>query len=377
MKSANLFASLIFVASLCATGSAFAQQDSRGVLLMARDFSDCSNSDVTPSDVGVKGYVTVDRDADGKTHVRADLLGTPNTTYHFFLKCVRLIGDITTQSDGTAIANFDFPTNWAGDVFAFDMYPEGAPSGNKFQSVQVNFRQPASANWSISFLPPGQQISRGVMILPQPSSDCSNADILPPSEFVSGGVATVDRGVDGSSHVRVRLIGQPNTTYHFFLKCVRQLGDLTTQATGAGIANFDFRTDEVGDVFAFEMYPEGTLPANRWQSVRVVFGDAPPDEPPPVLGTSPRIEYVEQTGRTVRFTYANMPSGTQIIGIYATSNARVEAAAYPVSQAGDGSAAITFPDGSEGKYYLLAQRQSGEVYLAQTIDFYVYPPPGG
>ena len=51
--------------------------------------------------------------------------------YHFFLKCVRLLGEITTQGDGSATADFDFQTNSAGDVFAFDMYPEGAPLGDK------------------------------------------------------------------------------------------------------------------------------------------------------------------------------------------------------------------------------------------------------
>jgi hypothetical protein len=57
-----------------------------------------------------------------------------------FLKCVRQLGDIKTQDEGTGSATFEFPTSSVGNVFAFDMYPEGAPAGNKFQSVQVHFQ---------------------------------------------------------------------------------------------------------------------------------------------------------------------------------------------------------------------------------------------
>ena len=380
MKSANHFAGLVLFASLFVTGSALAQEDTRGALLIKRDFSDCSNSDVSRSDTAVGGYLTVDRGADGTTHVRVDMLGKPNTTYHLFLKCVQLIGDITTQAEGYAIANFDFPTNWAGDVFAFDMYPEGAPLGDKYQSVRVDFSQRPPANSSISFLPADQQVSRRVTIVPPQaySADCTNADLRSPDQLVSGGDATVDRGADGITHVRVRLMADVGTTFHVFLKCVRQLGDVTMKGQGEGVGNFDFRTNEAGDVFAFEVYSEGAADADKWQSARVVFGEVPPPDPdqPPVVGTSPRIIYVDQTGRTVRFAYANMPAGTQIVGVAWASNFKMEPATFEVSQGGDGSAVINFPASSEGLYYLLAQRKNDGAYLAQTIDFYVYPPGG-
>ena len=35
--------------------------------------------------------------------------------------------------------NFTFQTNEVGATYGFDMYPEGAPLGNKFQSVTVKF----------------------------------------------------------------------------------------------------------------------------------------------------------------------------------------------------------------------------------------------
>jgi hypothetical protein len=53
---------------------------------------------------------------------------------------VRPLADITTGDEGVAIASFAFSTNLVGAVYGFDMYPEGAPAGNKFQSAQVSFQ---------------------------------------------------------------------------------------------------------------------------------------------------------------------------------------------------------------------------------------------
>jgi hypothetical protein len=64
---------------------------------------------------------------------------SPDTTYHFFLKCVRQLGDIKTGDEGTGFATFTFPTNSVGSAYGFDMYPEGAHPGNKFQSATVKF----------------------------------------------------------------------------------------------------------------------------------------------------------------------------------------------------------------------------------------------
>ena len=111
------------------------------VVLVRQDFSDCTNSNVPNVDSpNVAGTVWVTRSNDGNTNVKIALTGTPNTTYHFFLKCVRQHGDIKTGDEGTAISTFSFLTNSAGNVYAFDSYPEGAPAGNKFQSAQVKFQ---------------------------------------------------------------------------------------------------------------------------------------------------------------------------------------------------------------------------------------------
>jgi len=62
-----------------------------------------------------------------------------DTTYHFYLKCAKQPGGITTDDEGIGSASFTFTTNSRGATYAFDSYPEGAPAGNKFQSATVKF----------------------------------------------------------------------------------------------------------------------------------------------------------------------------------------------------------------------------------------------
>jgi hypothetical protein len=110
------------------------------VYLVRLDFSDCANSNVPNVDSpAVGGNVWVTRGSDGNTTLKIALTASPKTTYHFFLKCVRQLGDIPTDEEGVGLASFSFPTNSAGNVYAFDSYPDGAPAGNKFQSAQVKF----------------------------------------------------------------------------------------------------------------------------------------------------------------------------------------------------------------------------------------------
>jgi hypothetical protein len=111
------------------------------VYLVRKAASDCTNSDVPNVDSPlVGGNVWVARTTNGTTNVKVAMTGTPSTTYHFFLKCVRLLQDITTDSEGVANVTLSFPTNAAGNVYAFDVYPQGAPPGNVFQSAQVAFQ---------------------------------------------------------------------------------------------------------------------------------------------------------------------------------------------------------------------------------------------
>ena len=111
------------------------------VYLVRQDAADCSGSNVPNVDLPlVGGNAWVTRMSDGNTNVKIAMTVKPNTTYHFYLKCVRQLGDISTDGEGVANISFIYPTNSVGNVYAFDMYPEGAPSGNKYQSAQVAYR---------------------------------------------------------------------------------------------------------------------------------------------------------------------------------------------------------------------------------------------
>jgi len=112
----------------------------RQVSMVKQDQSDCQDGNVNdqpPNVIGGTAYVV--RRSDNTTTVKVGITAKPNTVYHFFLKCVRLLGDITTYDEGAGGGEFTFRTNEVGNVFAFDMYPDGAPPGNKYQSVQVKY----------------------------------------------------------------------------------------------------------------------------------------------------------------------------------------------------------------------------------------------
>ena len=139
---------LLFGFAAMLGGTAFGQDDIkrgkapdpnlREVALVKQDFSDCENSNVSPSGY-VGGTAWVLRNTDGTTSVKVGITAQRNTTYHFFLKCVRILGDIQTYDEGVGEGLFSFRTNEVGNTFAFDMYPEGAPTGNKYQSVTVKY----------------------------------------------------------------------------------------------------------------------------------------------------------------------------------------------------------------------------------------------
>jgi len=129
---------------LCGFAIAFtapaAAQQTTSVPLVLQDFSDCTNANVSdPNGLLTRGTVWITRNTDGTTTLKIGITLVPNTVYHFFLKCVRILGDIKTGDEGIGEAMFTFPTNSTGNIYAFDVYPEGAPAGNKMQSMQVRF----------------------------------------------------------------------------------------------------------------------------------------------------------------------------------------------------------------------------------------------
>jgi hypothetical protein len=94
-------------------------------------------------------------------------------------------------------------------------------------------------------------------------SDCTNASVPADRHRTRGGGISVVRNPDGTTSVRVAMPVDPNSTYHFVVKCVRSLGDIETDGDGVGKAVFTFQTSSVGNVFAFDVYPEGAPLAPR------------------------------------------------------------------------------------------------------------------
>jgi hypothetical protein len=139
-------AGLALLAAAIATSSAAEARTRFLTLMVKQDFSDCGNSTVTPtpSPAQVGGEAEVTRRDGNVTTVNVRLTRVaPNTTYHLFLKCVNLLGDIKTDAKGRGNNTFTFQTSTIGPVYAFDMYPDGAPLGNKYQSIQINFQESA------------------------------------------------------------------------------------------------------------------------------------------------------------------------------------------------------------------------------------------
>ncbi|CCD95121.1 conserved exported hypothetical protein [Bradyrhizobium sp. ORS 375] len=122
--------------------SAVAQNPDRSrtaeAFLVRQDQSDCGNSDVKADDPSrIGGTIVIARQTNGPLRLKVAITAAPDTTYHFYLKCVRQLGDIKTEDEGEGTAEFEIAADGAPPVLTFDMYPEGAPPGQKFQSTPV------------------------------------------------------------------------------------------------------------------------------------------------------------------------------------------------------------------------------------------------
>lgn len=106
--------------------------------LVRQDSSDCGNTNVNGSDPARNGgEVAITQTDAGDTTAAVQITsGTPNTSYDFYWKCQRGLGPVRTDAAGKGSASFGFKAP-AGSTLTFDMYPAGAPSGNKFQSVRI------------------------------------------------------------------------------------------------------------------------------------------------------------------------------------------------------------------------------------------------
>lgn len=113
----------------------------RQVVLVHQDASECSGRDVPNADsAAVRGTIWATRLFDGNTGVKVAITARPNTTYHVMLKCVRPIGDIKTDDEGVGNLSLVFPTNLVGAEYSFELAPDNAAAGSRYQSAQVSFR---------------------------------------------------------------------------------------------------------------------------------------------------------------------------------------------------------------------------------------------
>jgi hypothetical protein len=109
------------------------------VALVRQDEGSCTNENV--ADTGsavVAGSVTVSLETSSTSTAAIRLAGvTPNTSYRIFLKCFRQLGNLRTDASGNAGRTVEFPTDAAGAVYAFEIFPEGAAPGPKLQSLSL------------------------------------------------------------------------------------------------------------------------------------------------------------------------------------------------------------------------------------------------
>jgi hypothetical protein len=107
-------------------------------LIRQDDGGDCQNSGVPDDPDRTVGTIVCQRQDDGSTVVSVDCTLTANRTYNFFLKCVRLLGTITTGDEGIGFGKFVFSSSEVGDVYAFDCYSEQPVPGDIYQSCTVH-----------------------------------------------------------------------------------------------------------------------------------------------------------------------------------------------------------------------------------------------
>jgi hypothetical protein len=260
--SASLILLVAFVAAgLSTTRPAWAQGDNLHGTggLVRQDFSDCGNGNVTDNDPSlVGGGIVISQSPTGATTAAVEIVrGTPNTSYTLYWKCQQALGTIQTDASGFGTGSFQFQAT-TGQLLTFDMYPDGAPLGNKYQSTPI---------WPA-------YIGEGPFIR-QDFSDCGNTNVTAADATRIGGSLVVLQNPTGATTVNVELdSGTPNTAYTIYWKCQRALGTVQTDATGAGTGSFQLQTAP-GTLLTFDMYPDGAPAGNKFQSVRLLPAPAP------------------------------------------------------------------------------------------------------
>src|SRR6202040_3501386 len=170
-------------------------------------------------------------------------------------------------------------TCWYNDHADFTSADSAPPAGATIGSVVRAGRGEKTYSYTISArdgkacpvqLPLATTTALTVALVRQDEGSCTNDNVADSSSAVLAGSATVSRETSTTSTAAIRLAGTtPNTSYHVYLKCFRQLGMIRTDAAGNAGRTFEFPTDAVGSVIAFEIFPEGAPPGTKLQSLAI------------------------------------------------------------------------------------------------------------
>src|SRR5262245_27849148 len=125
-------------AALAASISALAQitprqldPNQRQVVLVRQDTSDCSGSNVPNVDSPlVGGTLWATQLFDGNTSVKIAMTTRPNTTYRISLKCVRPLGDLTTDDEGVANVRLPSRPAWSARSIRSSCRPGTRPAAS-------------------------------------------------------------------------------------------------------------------------------------------------------------------------------------------------------------------------------------------------------
>ncbi|MGH6813189.1 MAG: hypothetical protein ACREDM_12930 [Methylocella sp.] len=177
---------------------------------------------------------------------------------------------------GAAFAQNQPLTCWYNDHADFtsaDSAPAGATigsvvkagSGDKTYSYTISARDGMACPVQ---LPLATKTATTVALVRQDEGSCTNDNVGDTGSAVAAGSVTVSIETSSTSTAAIRLAGvSPNTSYRIFLKCFRQLGTLRTDASGSAGRTVEFPTDAAGEVYAFEILPEGAPAGSKLQSL--------------------------------------------------------------------------------------------------------------
>ncbi len=187
-----------------------------------------------------------------------------------------LTATVILPGAGAAFAQNQPLTCWYNDHADFtsaDSAPAGATigsvvkadSGDKTYSYTISARDGTACPVQ---LPLSTTSAVTVALVRQDEGSCSNENVVDNGSAAIGGSVTVSPESSIATIAGIRLVGvSPNTSYRIFLKCVRQLGTLRTDASGNAGRTVDFPTDAAGAVYAIELFPEGAPAGSKLQSL--------------------------------------------------------------------------------------------------------------